>query len=167
MEPTLEQLQIVYARAKSLHGGGEWKKEKEAVNAFGVFLVTMENLQAHPEKVIGIANKALDSWAAEASNIVRMLEISTAHVTKETADLLTHEVELIKAGEPCGTTISVEDHRGFGWLIHVQTDDYEAYEADMPEDLRCAVAYARKLGCCWLLLDQAASQIEALASYDW
>ena len=167
MDPTLEQLHIVHARAKSLHGAGEWKNEKLAVDAFGTWLCELENLQAHPEKVVALANKALADRAEVAQEIVQMLEISTSHVSKATAELLDLEVALLKEGSPPETTISVEDHRGFGWWFYIQHDDVEAYEAGLPADLRAAVAYARKLGCSWLLLDQAAPAIEALTTYDW
>lgn len=82
----------------------------------------------------------------------KMLELSTSHVTRETAWVL-------DTGKWCYVK------GDYGWFVHVPdpSDESEA----MPDDLRWILAYAREVGCHWIMFDRDADPIDELPSYDW
>ena len=88
--------------------------------------------------------------------ICKMLTISTAHITKETADMLSiSETDLI-----------VYDKDEYGWWIAVC--DIDLYElSGVPDDLAACVRLAMQNGCEWLCLDCDGEVVDCLPTYEW
>lgn len=82
------------------------------------------------------------------------LDISTAHVTRETA-------RRYDDGEGPHMVASGE----YGWLLHVPEPDGEA--DGLPGDIAAVFACARRNGCDMVLFDRDATVIDELPSYDW
>ena len=100
--------------------------------------------------------------------INRMLVLSTAHVSQETADKL-----------PRGHADMVDDDfggssdvpswgpafaRAEGWLFYV--GDAKTYE-DAPSDLKECVAFANSCNCVWLMFDRDGNEVPQLPTYEW
>jgi hypothetical protein len=121
----------------------------------------LEKAEADP---VAVAKLAHETLASTGLPFETMLVLSTAHVSEATAKTLGNDE----------MPVSGYDHGKHGWLIVVPTDD-EAWEkiavdninSEVPDDLFECMAHARKLGCCWLLLDADATEIEALKTYQW
>lgn len=79
-----------------------------------------------------------------------MLELSTAHITEETGNLLDDDAieEVIAYSKD-----------GWGWFVYVSPiDDYANME--IPHDIRDILVYAQEQGYSWVMLDGAADVIE-------
>ena len=85
-----------------------------------------------------------------ADNIRKFLDLSTAHISGKTNSWLESE------GRP---SIHQTDAGWFLWC--------SLFNEEMPRDLLTVVAYARGLGCCYVMLDRDAELIEALPTYEW
>ena len=96
--------------------------------------------------------------------ITRMLTISTAHISKETADLLAGEfpMQIVPAWEMSVGIYSKED---FGWYIY--TSPLDRIDPSMPEDLAACLRLAHKHDCEVLCLDCDGEVVEGLPVYDW
>lgn len=92
--------------------------------------------------------------------ITRMLTISTAHVSKETAAKLDYEDGF--AWECCLAIYRKED---CGWLIFVDAANLSS--KSIPEDLKACLALARAKNCEWLCLDCDGEALGILPTYDW
>ena len=86
-------------------------------------------------------------------NIVKMMELSTKHITEETSKKL----------EFTGITVLKHD---FGWIFYADIDVADHTE-DFPEDLKKIIEYAVAQGCGWILLDGDVEQIRELPTYEW
>jgi len=87
--------------------------------------------------------------------ILKMLDLSTAHVSKETAQMLDDDRL---------SDFVVPYQKGdFGWFIWVPPVEHEG----VPADLRAVLAYARTQQCDWVMLDCDAETIDNLPSFDW
>lgn len=93
--------------------------------------------------------------------ITRMLTISTAHISRETAATLDFDDDTL-AWECC---ISIYKKENYGWLIYAS--DAETEDPDMPDDLGACIRLARKNDCEWLCLDCDGEILETLPTYDW
>lgn len=85
--------------------------------------------------------------------ITKVLEISTAHVSEDTAQWLSQEdcsLIVYKKGE-------------YGWIILVPEEE----DKTTPQDLHQIFEVARNNGCDWVMLDCDAFTIENLPVYDW
>lgn len=94
--------------------------------------------------------------------IDKMLTLSTAHITKETADLLEREVKYLLDKIP----LAIYNKAEFGWFIHVP-DEYYLEKELVPNDLLECVNIAIKYNCKWLCLDCDGLIIPELKIYDW
>lgn len=91
----------------------------------------------------------------------RHLVISTSHIRPTTADLLDQWAPMIPESRPLGVAES-----GHGWFVLTDPLDDDALDM-IPQDLRNAVAFARRQGCRWLLLDRDADCTDGLETFDW
>lgn len=94
--------------------------------------------------------------------MTKMLDISTAHIPKHTADALgdatsDKKPELFDA-------ISYVHYHEYGWIIH--TSEVEAVRSQHPE-LAALIELAKRNGAEHLKLDCDAPKIEGLASFEW
>ena len=82
------------------------------------------------------------------------LAISTGHVSQETAEHLDSKtVEVLSY--PLGKD---------GWMIYAEE---LPGTGPIPADLEKVLAFAKSLGCVWLLLDCDAPAIDELPTFDW
>lgn len=86
--------------------------------------------------------------------IISMMDLSTSHLTKETADHLTEAHK--------NKSIYCAPHE-FGWFVYVEED----VDPDMPSDLEKIFDYARKNRCSWIKFDCDAAVDEELPVYEW
>lgn len=92
--------------------------------------------------------------------ISKMLTLSMAHITIQTADEMNKSV----TGVESDIDLCVYEKRGYGFFIHIP-DDWED-ERDLPQDLQACVGLAAKNDCEWLCLDQD-GPIDDLPIYEW
>lgn len=92
--------------------------------------------------------------------ISKMLTVSTAHISKETAELLENETK----------DLVVYKKENYGWFIHVLSLDWENDLEDylnIPYDLKNILCFTINNGCEWLCLDRDGEIINDLNVYDW
>lgn len=94
-------------------------------------------------------------------DIAKMLTISTAHITAETADLLgNHSSRLNRELSTIDTS--------FGWIIYCAPLTYDYIEENaVPNDLLACMKFACKNNCEWLRLDSYAETVDKLPTYSW
>lgn len=80
--------------------------------------------------------------------IVTMMVLSTAHVSATTAKLLDD------------LTLESAFRRDDGWIFYVGNGP-----TDAPVDLEAVLAYARRLGCVWVMLDSDGPIMSDLPNY--
>ena len=90
--------------------------------------------------------------------ISKILTISTAHITEETARLLDIEPD------NDNMHLSVYNKAEFGWFVYV----YKNIDAiNVPDDLRKCLELAKANDCEWLCLDCDADVVDELDEYEW
>lgn len=104
--------------------------------------------------------------------IAKLLTLSTAHITPETAKRLeafcnpglrhTRDACLWLDG------IVVYEKSEYGWFIYCgdAKDDPEKFDA-LPADLAYLIDFALTNDCLWLCLDRDGDVVDDLVSYDW
>ena len=92
--------------------------------------------------------------------IAKMLIISTAHVSQETAKLL--EGGDYKDVSELPLMFTWGD---YGWLIWADCEPEE--ENGFPDDLQRCMDFSSKNGCAWLRLDCDGDQVDGLEYFDW
>lgn len=100
--------------------------------------------------------------------ITQMLTLSTAHITKETANRLTYECRPMLPKEYTESMsfnggLSIFEKDEFGWFIWTGG----AYLNKLPEDLAQCIKLAQSVGCDWLCLDSDGLIEESLKTYEW
>lgn len=82
--------------------------------------------------------------------IASMLTISTAHISEETAALMSKAAEAWYPGMP-----SLYEKGRYGFLVFVSPDEFDPGNAGgCPEDLFACMKLAYQKGCEWLCLDR-------------
>ena len=89
----------------------------------------------------------------------RMLVLSTAHVTKETA--------LRFQGNWRNELPPFYAKGEYGWIIPLQSDGNGEERWQYCSDLLMIRRLAEANGCTWVMLDRDADVVDALPSYDW
>jgi hypothetical protein len=92
--------------------------------------------------------------------IAKMLTLSTAHISEETANKL--NVKIIYGMNYIPLPIYNKD--GYGWFIFV-SEDYN--ELNLPDDLKKCLDLATENECEWLCLDCDGLIVPNLPTYDW
>ena len=90
--------------------------------------------------------------------ITKMLTISTAHVSNETA-------ELLDIDDILGVVLYPKDD--YGWFIHIDEDFMNDYEDEIPKELFKLMKFTKDIGCDWLCLDSDGEVLEYLDVYEW
>ena len=85
--------------------------------------------------------------------ILKMLDISTAHISKET------NYKLEK--DDMDGAIYVVPHY-YGWFVFVDDE-----EPGTPEDLKAIFKFAKSKNCSWIKLDCDAVEYKELPTYNW
>lgn len=101
--------------------------------------------------------------------ISRMLTISTAHITKETADNLNKDCLPLNP-EHCSDHafcfhigIAVYPKDDYGWFLWIGPAELSL----APPDLRQCIEFARRHNCEWLCLDCDGLIEGSLQTYEW
>lgn len=90
--------------------------------------------------------------------ITKMLTLSTAHITEETANKLNYELNNDVM------FIAVYAKEDYGWFIYIP-EDFE--EIDVPDDLMKLLLFAKDLNCGILCLDRDGEVFDYLEKFDW
>jgi hypothetical protein len=85
----------------------------------------------------------------------KLLCLSTAHVSKETADIL-------DSSTPKNWPVFGFGGE-YGWVIYA----HDEQDLEIPPDLWALCEYARSFDCDYIMLDCDASVIESLPTYEW
>ena len=88
--------------------------------------------------------------------ILKMLDLSTAHITPETDELLRAE-----AGGEDALSFSVYEKGEVGYFIYALDTDLE----DAPPDLLQVLRYAQEQDCALVCFDSGAEILDALPDY--
>ena len=89
-------------------------------------------------------------------NIRKMLDLSTAHITQDTADAINRGIGAFTH------RMVAKTHCGF---LLTTTEQIE--ETDCPVDLKTCLIYARLLGCDYILFDADGFVDTHLQTYEW
>jgi hypothetical protein len=93
-----------------------------------------------------------------ALEIEKVLTISTAHLSPETAKVLTEENSFGWIVFPKGD---------IGWFIYTAKQIDVLDPPDTPTDLLQCVLLARANDCAWLCLDRDAGRVMGAPTYEW
>lgn len=96
-------------------------------------------------------------------HISKMLTISTAHISQDTAALLHMACIQCDLDE---TNLCVYDKTGFGWFVYAPSD-IDDPNGVVPDDLLDCLSVAKKCGCEWLCLDRDGETIIELRRFCW
>ena len=95
------------------------------------------------------------------SCILKMMELSTAHITKQTANCMDEYYELLPN----------YDKGGYGFFVYVPhisiLQESSCYQEGLPADLFACLKYAAERDCDWLMLDRDCEAVDGLTSYNW
>ena len=101
--------------------------------------------------------------------IYSMMDMSTEHITKETAELL--EQNKIDAIVYYAKLVDRGDcTKGcYGWFIHIPEDEleYDALKRELPSELYNIIDFAYRYGCAWINMDCDGEIIDELPTYEW
>jgi len=90
-----------------------------------------------------------------------MLDVSTGHISLETAIFLQRETENYNAPQ-----IIVYEKGEYGFFIPVIPEAFEEYE-QLPDDLMALLNFALSRGVSWIMLDRDGDTIEGLTYNEW
>lgn len=96
----------------------------------------------------------------DSPNIRKFLNLSTAHVTEDTAKVLDH---LPGIPDHWSQWVVGTDNTYGWWIWAGQEDGLD----DLPEDLRGCVDLAKQHDCDWILFDRDVEPIDQLPRYEW
>ena len=99
------------------------------------------------------------------SHVRKFLDISTAHITENTAGMLDDSVHQF-----LGTAPFIAYPLGdAGWLVYVPSEDSPNTNtlAEFHPDLLACMEYARQHNCDYIMFDQDGTVIDDLPAYDW
>lgn len=88
--------------------------------------------------------------------IDKIITLSTAHITKETYNLLENH--------PSEVCTALYRKNRYGWFIYVPD---ELDNISVPKDLNKLFEFARRHDCVWLCLDCDGNKVDFLPVYDW
>lgn len=86
--------------------------------------------------------------------VEKYLDISTGHISKDTADWLDTD--------PRG--IIMHPKGEYGWFVYAMQEELDD---DVPLDLVKVLVYAKSIGCVWVILDADGELIDELETFDW
>ena len=89
--------------------------------------------------------------------ISKMLTVSTAHITKTTAELLDDGVR----------DLIVYPKAEYGWFILIPSSDVIDSLHIVMSDLMRLLKLAKDLGCEWLCLDCDGEVLDYMTTYEW
>jgi len=124
------------------------------------------------QDIIGLKAELYDMISTATANqiieekheISRMITLSTAHLDKDTAELLTNAT----ATSGYIKNLCVYEKGGYGWFLWYDADNEEANFLSLPECLQDIIAFARKNGNIeWICLDCDGPTEDELNIFEW
>jgi hypothetical protein len=104
----------------------------------------------------------LESNGAEVSGAIKKyLDLSTAHICRDTADWLSVLADDLRANGGDNRIIHDFTH---GWFFSVTA--FDTHDGT-PEDLKVVIGWAREQDCQYVMLDADAEVLPELPTYDW
>lgn len=95
--------------------------------------------------------------------IVKTLQLSTAHISRETAKWIERCLEEFDVPD-----LIIYEKQTYGWFILVPNPvDSPERLSDVPDDLRRVIEYAIKHECYWVVLDCDADCTSELPEFEW
>lgn len=93
--------------------------------------------------------------------ISKMLTLSTAYISQETAEWLNDQEEIVSYEKDC-----------YGWFIYIPPKDSEILKEHLsnkyiPEDIKSLIKIAVEQDCVWICLDNSVQPILELPTYKW
>ena len=156
-EPTIEQLELVALWASENAPGFGATTVMDASEAVLKWAAELRVIKDNPGEIIALAEEVMQEQGMSPWPTIRVLELSTAHVSYETSLLMNDHK----------SPVSMLDDKSHGWWVLVYYDDLDEVEQDYPEDLKHVLATARGLGYRWVRFDQDADQVADLPTFDW
>lgn len=95
--------------------------------------------------------------------ITKMITLSTAHISRETANKL--DIKTIYGVNFIPLPIYNKD--GYGWFICLSSYLKMLDEIELPEDLKACCSLAKENDCEWLCLDCDGEIYPGIPTYDW
>ena len=99
--------------------------------------------------------------------IYKMMELSTAHVTKETAEKMSNDAVNMYANT---SGVALYGKSGYGYFVSVPEDlkyNDDTIFSEIPSDLLECLKYAFSHDCEWIMFDCDAAKISELPTYEW
>lgn len=118
----------------------------------------------HPEDELTSRMEWIDpdlGYDPEHLEIGSYVALSSSHISWPTTEKIDEWMKL----DPSERTLSIADTH-YGWVIATDPSTFGDY-LEIPDDLFHALAFARELGCNYLILDRDASTTDRLVSYEW
>jgi hypothetical protein len=103
-------------------------------------------------------------YSALQQGLVKMLDISTCHIPKRTADALGEPNSPVKPA--LWDVLSYVHYHEYGWIIFADRGDNPSLMEEHPELARL-LTLASELGADHLKLDCDATQIKELPQFEW
>lgn len=92
------------------------------------------------------------------SNIVKMLDVSTIHISEKTANWIDNQVQ--------ENNFIIYPKSEYGWFLPCDLF-LEEREKMIPSDLLIVLEYAFSNGCTWVMFDRDGLNNSNLPIYDW
>ena len=96
--------------------------------------------------------------------ISKILTISTAHISKETAQLL-ESANANWVEDEANIILAVYKKSDYGWFIFV--DPFCFDDRNIPNDLLKVIKFTKDNNCEWLCLDSDGEVLDCLDVYEW
>lgn len=96
--------------------------------------------------------------------ITKILELSTAHLTKE----VSLELDILSASDSTAyECLSVYAKGGYGFFVYIIEESYAENKDQLPECLATCVALAIENDCTMICFDGAGPVEPGIPEYDW
>jgi len=94
--------------------------------------------------------------------IIKMLELSTAHMRKSSVKWIQGALE-----DEYFSPMVLYPKEGYGFWLHVSQEWEDNDFQILPYDLLAIAMYAKGLGAEWIMFDRDAPPIDGLPTYEW
>ncbi|MGE4410432.1 MAG: hypothetical protein AB7D33_07675 [Sphingobium sp.] len=127
-------------------------------------MVIRDYFNRHPEDELTSRMEWIDpdlGYDPERLEIGNYVALSSSHMSWPTTEKIDEWMKF----DPCDRPVSIADTH-YGWLISTDPSSF-GDTSEIPADLVGVLAFARELGCNYLILDRDASTTDRLAGYEW
>lgn len=156
-----------------IFAGGQWNDGGKQVGSF-----SCGNIESCPKNVLdsniiymtvdesGCIIVECDMIVEQPLDIIKMITVSSGHVSEETFEALAMDGIRNKYGLPIYSKSAPGNSEGYGLFIYLTSGCIDE-ETEIPEELKSLVKLAQDNGCEVLCLDCDGPEIEGIPTYDW